>query len=285
MNPPLLQCFHCRSPQLKRFAFTGRYLIAAAIGILNNQCSWTPEIETVIHDSPNGFISLQTTPELNIAPKHPSLIPESLITKILIGIQKSQEEGMLQQLLLSAPPLVPAFSPSQIVFLAPQVSLALSKATPEEIIHFRCPAIDEGASLVQGTIAVFPPSNFLVTLKDAKDSSGLPSKRQNSPQRLQSTSSLTFSQKEAVMKEEEIQDFMAIPAMSEGILINLQSLAPSNQTNKENQQRNHGKPVTRDKNGGTPMELDSLKEQLRDLRKKVDQQTEEIRRLKQAAPP
>jgi len=192
---------------------------------------------------------------------------------------------MLQQLLLSAPPPVPAFSPSQISFLAPQLSLALSKATPEEVIHFRCPATDERSSLVQGTIAIFPPSNFLLTLKEAKESSGMPSKIQNSSQKLQNTSSLTFSQKEAVMRREDIQTFMAIPAMSEGILINYQGLAPSNEQHQENQSGNHGQTMPGDENGDSPGELDSLNEQLRDLRKKVDQQTEEIRRLKQTAPP
>jgi len=280
-----LNYFYSLSPPLKRFVFTGQYLFAAAIGIINIQCSWTPEIETVLHDSPHGFISLQTTPALKIAPQHPSSIPESLITKILARITKSQEEGMLQQLLLSAPPPVPAFSPSQISFLAPQLSLALSKATPEEVIHFRCPATDERSFLVQGTIAVFPPSNFLLTLKDAKESSRMPSKIQNSSQKLQNTSSLTFSQKEAVMRKEDIQTFMTIPAMSEGILINFQLLAHSNQQKQENQPSDHGKTMPSDENGETPRELDSLNEQLRDLRRKVDQQTEEIRRLKQTAPP
>lgn len=260
-------------------------MIAAAIGIFNVQCSWTPDVETVLHDSPNGFISLQTTPALKIAPNHPASLPESLIIKILAGITKTQEEGMLQQLLLSAPPTVPAFSPLQIDFLAPQLSLALSKATPEEIIHFRCPATDEQSSLIQGTIAVFPPSNLLLTLKDAQESSGRPSKLQNSSQRLQRTSFLTFSQEEAFMRGEEIQAFMAIPAMSQGILINYQRLAPSNQNNQENQPNKHANPMISNKKGENPMELDSLNEQLRDLRKKVDQQTNEIRRLKQTAPP
>ena len=285
MIQQFFNCFHSLPPQLKRFALTSLYVIAAAIGIFNIQCSWTPEIETVLHDTPNGFISLQTTPALKIAPKHPVTIPESLITKILLGIQKGQEEGMLQQLLLANPPPVPAFSPSQISFLATQVSLALAKATPEEIIHFRCPAIDEGASLVQGTIAVFPPSNFLVTLKDRNESSGIPSKMQNSSQRLQSRGSLTFSHKEAVMREEDIKAFMAIPAMSEGILINYRGLASSNQNTQENQPSHHDKPVPSKENGETPIELDSLQKQLKDLRKKVDQQSEEIHRLKQTAPP
>jgi hypothetical protein len=287
MIHPLLYryCYHSLSPQLKQFAFTKRWLIVAAIGIFNLQCSWTPEVETVLHNSPNGFISLQTTHALKIAPKHPSSIPESLITKILKGITKSQEGGMLQQILLSAPPAVPVFSSSQIAFLAPHLSMALSKATPEEIIHFRCTVTDEQPSLIQGTVAIFPPTNLLLTLRDAQESSGMPSKLQNSSRKLQTTTSLTFSQEEAFKQGEELQAFMAIPSTSHGIVINYQRLPPSNQNNQENQPNKHGTQITGDQKDGSPLEMDALNEQLRDLRKKVDQQTEEIQRLKQTAPP
>jgi hypothetical protein len=280
---PLLFRYH--SPQRKQFAFTQRWLIVAAIGIFNLQCSWTPEVETVLHDSPAGFIALQTTPALEIAPKHPSSIPESLIAKILRGITKSQEGGMLQQVLLSAPPAVPVFSPSQIAFLAPHLSMALSKATPEEIIHFRCTVTQEQPSLIQGTIAVFPPTNFLLTLRDAHESSRMPSKLQNSSRKLQATTSLTFSHEEAFKRDEDLQAFMAIPPTSHGIVINYQHLAPSNQSHQENQPNKHGNQITNDEKDGSPLEMDAMNEQLRDLRKKVDQQTEEIQRLKQMEHP
>jgi hypothetical protein len=277
--------FRYHSPQRKQFAFTQRWLIVAVIGIFNLQCSWTPEIETVLHDSPAGFIALQTTPALEIAPKHPSSIAESLIAKILRGITKSQEGGMLQQVLLSAPPAVPVFSPSQIAFLAPHLSMALSKATPEEIIHFRCTVTEEQPSLIQGTIAVFPPTSFLLTLRDAQESSRMPSKLQNSSRKLQTTTSLTFSHEEAFKRDEGLQAFMAMPPTSHGIVINYQHLAPSNQRNQENQPNKHGNQITNDEKDGSPLEIDAMNEQLRDLRKKVDQQTEEIQRLNQMKPP
>lgn len=256
------------------------------MGIFNLQCSWTPEVETVLHDSPkNCFIALQTTYALKITPKHPSSIPEPLIAKILSGITKSEEVGILQQLLLSAPLTVPVFSSEQVEFLAPQLSIALFKATPEEIIHFRCAATDKQSSLVQGTVAIFPPTNLVLTLKDVNESSGRPSKMQNYARRLQTTTTLTFSQEKASPMGEKVQAFMAIPSTSVGIVINYQHLVSSNQNNEENQPSKYDTQITNDRKGGTPMEMNSLNEQLRDLREKVDQQAEEIRRLKQTVPP
>jgi len=256
----------------------------AVLGIFNLQCSWTPEIETILHDRDDCFISLKTTRALKVTPKHPASISEPLITKIFMEITKSQEEGMLQQLLGSAPTTVPAFSPSQIEVLAPHVSMALSKATPEEIIHFRCLATDEQASLVQGTVAVFSPTYLFLTLTDAKESSGIPSKIQNSSRRLQTTTSLSFPQDKALLKGEDIQSFMVIPTSYHWIIINYQQLEPLNTNIQGNQPYKFDTPTPSDKKGESPREMDSLNEQLNDLRRKVDQQAEEIRRLKQTAP-
>jgi hypothetical protein len=200
-------------------------------------------------------------------------------------ITKTQEEGMLQQLLLSPPPTVSVFSPSQIKVLAPQISLALSQVTPEEIIHFRCLATDEQSSLVQGTVAVFPPTYLLLTMKDDNETSGIPSKIQHSSRRLQTTTSLSIAQNETLNRGENVQTFMAIPSTSHGIIINYQRIGSSNQNNQENQPNKFATPINSDKKGETPREMDSLTEQMKDLQKKVDQQAEEIRRLKQSAPP
>lgn len=163
--------------------------------------------------------------------------------------------------------------------------MALSKATSEEIIHFRCAASNEQPAPIQGIVAIFPPTIFLLILKDAQESSVMPSKLQNSSRKLQTTASLTFSQDEFFKRGEEIQAFMAIPSTSHGIAINYQHLAPSNKNNLESQPNKHGTQITSDGKSGSPLEMDELNEQLRDLRKKVDQQAEEIHRLKQRAPP
>lgn len=197
----------------------------------------------------------------------------------------SQEEGILQQLVLSTHDAVPAFSPSQIDFLAPYLSMAFSLATPEEIIHFKCLSTDEQSFQVQGTLGIFPPTTLLLTLKDLKGSPEISPKIQHSSRKLQTTTSLTFSHKEAIIKAEEVQAFMTIPSTSHWIAINYQRLASSNPNNKEIQLNQHGTQTTHDEKIETPIEMDSLNDQLRDLRKTIDQQAEEIRRLQRSSPP
>ncbi len=276
---------HSFTPSLRHFKpieFTRRCLIIATLTAFNLQCSWTPEVETVLYEGPECVISLKTSDALKQAPKHPAFLSESLIAKILKGMTISQEEGILQQLLLPTHHPVLAFSPSQIDFLAPHVSMAFSQVTPEEIIHFKCPPTNEQSFPIQGMLAVFPPSSLLLTLENLKLYSGVSPKMQNSPQKLQPTS-LVFSHQEAIIRPEEVQAFMAIPSTYHRIAINYQSLESLNQISKENQPTQPGTQPTPHKNTEAPLTIDSLNSQLRDLQKIVDQQAEEIRRLQDSS--
>ncbi len=272
---------HSFTPSLGHFkplGFTKRCLIIATLAIFNLQCSWTPEVETVLYKGPECVISLKTSHALKQAPKHPAFLSESLIAKILNGMTISQEEGILQQLLLSKHHPVPAFSSSQIDFLAPHVSMAFSQVTPEEVIHFKCPPTNEQHIPIQGMLAVFPPSSLLLTLENFKLYPGGSPKMQNTSQKLQPTS-LVFSYQESIIRAEEAQNFMTIPSTSHGIAINYQSLDSLNPISKENQLTQPGVQIPPHKNTEAPLTIDSLNSQLRDLQKIVDQQAEEIRRL------
>ncbi len=263
----------------KPLRFTKRCLIIATLAIFQLQCSWTPEVETVFYEGPECVISLKTSHALKQAPKHPAFLSESLIAKILNGMTISQKEGILQQLLLSKHHPIPAFSPSQIDFLAPHVSMAFSQVTPEEVIHFKCPPTNEQHIPIQGMLAVFPPSSLLLTLENFKPYPGLSPKMQKNPSQKRQPTSLVFSHQEAIIRAEEIQNLMTIPSTSNGIAINYQSLESLTPISNENQLNQSDTNTTSHKNTESPMTIDSLNSQLRDLKKIVDQQAEEIRRL------
>lgn len=278
---------HSFTPSLRHFkpiGFTGRCLIVATLTTFNLQCSWTPEVETVLQDGPECIISLKTSHTLKKTPRHPVLLSESLIAKILKGIAINQEEGILQQLLLSTHHPVSPFSPSQIDFLAHHISMAFSQVTPEEIIHFKCSPTDEPFFSAQGTLAVFPPSFLLLTLKNLTPYPAASPKMQRSSRKSQTTS-LTFFHQEAVIRTEEVQAFMTVPSTYHWIGIDYQSLDPSNPNSKKNQLTQPGPQTTPNKKAEPPVTMDSLNSQLRDLQKIVDQQAEEIRRLQDSSSP
>ncbi|MCA9499979.1 MAG: hypothetical protein MRJ67_03725 [Nitrospirales bacterium] len=72
---------------------------------------------------------------------------------------------------------------------------------------------------------------------------------------------------------------MEIPSTYHKIAINYQSLELLNPISKENQPTQPDTKKIPHKSPEAPLTIDSLNSQLRDLKKIVDQQAEEIRRL------
>lgn len=245
------------------------------------QCSWTPEIETSLHHSQEGTISLQTTQAFKIPPQHPTSISDSSIQEILEGISQTQESGLLQQLLSGPAAKQQIFSPSQVRFLAPQLALAFSQATPDELVSFTCAATDENSSIIRGTVAIFPSSLFLITVKNSQNSLVVHNKGENSSGLLQENVSMEFSKTEVVLPREEAMAYMTLPSNSNWIAINFAQLGTSALHTSQPQPTQSNTPIPSNLEVSDSVENESVKEQLRELRRKVEEQTKEIKRLEQ----
>ena len=261
--------------------------IVLAIGLSHIQCSWTPDVETLLYQSEEGTIALQTTKNFNVAPKHPAWISDSLIQEMLGGITQTQESGLLQKIFAGSPLQLPVFSPSQIRFLGPHLASALSKATPEELVSFICKDPDGNSSMVKGTVAVFHPTTILINLKNYRKSVFDQGKGKNSRGNLQRYTTIHFSQEEALINPKESQPLMEIPANSHWVMINYSLLKTVNLeephvlTSTSDGMTNDG---MKEQNAQEINSLNELNEQLLDLRRKVDEQNEEIKRLQQTEP-
>ena len=251
--------------------------------LLAVQCTWTPTIKTLIHQSEEGNITLETSRQFKILPNHPQVLSESIIKQILQGLTHTQENGLLQELFISDSKPSPVFSSAQIAFLTPHLVDAFSKATPEELIAFRIPGQKEGAAQVRGEIAVFPPAIFLSTIQSFADYQGNPSKMASSSRNLQKHTTLMFSPEKAVLNPKETQRFMNLSSQDSWIAINYADLVPFS----ENALDKEARPTPSIQNHqleGTSSAKNTLEQQLQDLRRKVDEQAEEIQRLQQATP-
>jgi len=140
-----------------RVAFFKRGLpsLLLALSVFWGGCSWTPQVETVLFDGPQGFVSLRTLPEGMLRASHPIDIPEAVLARTLRGISTKKKFRLLQNLLTGGSQEKQTFSMNQVKILAPQLAGALSKATPEELVYFRSPTTSTGDSpFIEGTLLV-----------------------------------------------------------------------------------------------------------------------------------
>jgi len=216
-----------------------------------------------------------------MSPQHPQVLSESLIKQILQGISQIQERGILQELFISDPKLSPVFSPSQIKFLTPHLAEAFSKATSEELITFRSLGNDEeGVTQVTGAVAVFSPNIFFLILQ----SPGHLSKMGSSSQNFQKLTTLMFSQKDAMLEQKDVHQFIKISPKDVGIAIDYAGLNSKRGSQYKVEERKPNPSITTSKPKTTSPEMNSLQEQLKDLQRQVEEQAEEIQRLQQTGP-
>ncbi len=243
------------------------------------QCSWAPEIQTLIHTDAEGTIALETFSNFTIKPQHPHIFPEALIKQILQGITQIQERGVLQELLISTPKPSQVFTQADIDFLTPHLVEAISKATPEEIITFRGLRNTREQKPLSGKVAIFSPTIFFLTLQNSRNYMGNASKTSSSTEKLLKKTRLSFSQTQSILQGKDRNAFIKISPHETWIAIDYVSLAPPKETTHTREEKGPNSALPTDKPDAIQPNLNVLQEEIRDLRKKIEAQEKEIQRL------
>lgn len=100
-------------------------------------CASPPRPELTIHDSPRGAVYLERITDTSFQATHPITLEAGVIARALRGIQVRDDRNTLQAFLSARPEAVRAFSDQEAEFLAPFISTALAKASPDQRIGFR----------------------------------------------------------------------------------------------------------------------------------------------------
>ncbi len=100
-------------------------------------CASSPRAGVTIHDSPRGSVFLERIQAGSFQATHPITLETGVIARALRGIQVRDDRNTLQAFLASRPEAVRAFSDQEADFLAPFISTALAKASPDQRIGFR----------------------------------------------------------------------------------------------------------------------------------------------------
>jgi hypothetical protein len=110
---------------------------ALLVCVLTSGCASAPRPKLTIHDGPRGTVHLEQIPDTSFQATHPIMLEPDTVARVLRGIQVRDDRTTLQAFLASRPESVRAFSDEDAEFLAPFISSALAKASPDQRIGFR----------------------------------------------------------------------------------------------------------------------------------------------------
>ena len=140
-----------------------RIPLLGLIGLLGyvGGCFWTPQVETTLHDSASGTVSLLTIDDKTLQVDHPVDIKTTTMAQVLRGTHRFRDRRLVEGLVSGDAEPKPIFSRAQISFLAPLLSSALEQATSEEQVFFQCTAEKAGAPPIEGKMLVHNSTLFL----------------------------------------------------------------------------------------------------------------------------
>lgn len=119
------------------FSFTGLRMVFFCALLSLGSCASNPELDLMLHESPQGAVYLERIPDRSFLAAHPIKIDQDTIARVLQGILVKENQGLLQNFLAGQPQAVPAFSEGEVRYLAPLLAEGLTRAAVDQQIGFR----------------------------------------------------------------------------------------------------------------------------------------------------
>ncbi len=278
-------------------------------------CSWTPQIETELHNSSRGIVLLRTIEDSSLGANHPVDIKMTTMEHILRGAHTFRDPRLIEGLITDEDKPKRLFSQSQIRFLAPLLTSALAQATPEEEVFFQCTSDYEGAPPIKGNMLVHDSTLFLswreplskpkVLAKQHRRTAGLmdPSMPQGHM--------ITFFPHEAIRVEDDSTkyylkrlgentlaiDYMLLAGLPKAVFDIPELQEEGESKAKQDRPKMEDQPSVEDRTSGDPTtagtsetppdpgsDIRELREQMEQLQREMDKQQKELDRIKKDQP-
>ncbi len=291
------------------YMFVLSVLFLGYLGLMATGCAGThPSIP--IHEAPLGTVFLEPVSGTSFQASHPIKLSETTVADILRGIHTKEKAGLLLLLgkALKSTNLndIRTFSEDEIAFLTPHITTALAQATPNQRVGFhlystpeisQSPKVNQNRETTSGYLFADGLSLHF-TLTQYRYRAGKKSNAsQKEPRPLPDTDGLrdrevTFLPEAAVRPEAYDRSSWMGKSEDRSLAIDYQLLArvlsaPASMTQPA---PTVAAPVPPPPTTPAPSaekqdaDLQAFKEEMKALRKKVDEQEAELQRLKSSTP-
>jgi hypothetical protein len=106
-------------------------------------CSTVPEVDISIDESARGGVYLERISDRSFEAAHPIKIDPTTIGRVLSGVLVKDDQGVIKTFFMGIPDARPAFSESEVTYLAPLISEGLRRAAPDQQVGFHLAQVGE----------------------------------------------------------------------------------------------------------------------------------------------
>jgi len=117
-------------PRLALVLLTGITLALSA-------CAMGPDLDLTIHESERGGVYVERIPDRSFQAAHPITVSADTMARVLRGVVVKEDHGLLGYLVAGKPEAVRAFKDEDVEYLAPLLVEGLTRAASDQQVGFR----------------------------------------------------------------------------------------------------------------------------------------------------
>ena len=141
-------------PRLALVLLTGITLALSA-------CATGPELDLTIQESERGAVYVERISDRSFQAAHPITLSVDTMARVLRGVVVKEGRGFFQNLIAGKPEGVRVFGDEDIEYLAPLLVKGLKRAAPDEQVGFRVAQTGAPAKSTKGSLYAYGRSLYL----------------------------------------------------------------------------------------------------------------------------
>jgi hypothetical protein len=113
------------------------FVLLTGITLALSACATGPDLDMKIHESERGSVYVERIPDRSFQAAHPITLSADTMARVLRGVVVQDGRGVLGNLAATKPEAVRAFGDEDVAYLAPLLVEGLTKAAADQQVGFR----------------------------------------------------------------------------------------------------------------------------------------------------
>ena len=112
-------------------------VLLTGITLALSACATGPDLDVTIHESERGAVYVERIPDRSLQATHPMTLSAETMARVLRGVVVKDSRGRLGNLAAGKPEAVRAFADEDVAYLAPLLAEGLTRAASDQQVGFR----------------------------------------------------------------------------------------------------------------------------------------------------
>ena len=136
-------------------------ILLTGIALALSACATGPELDVTIHESERGAVYVERVPDRSFHAAHPLTVSTDTMARVLRGVVIKENGGFLRNMIAGKPEAVRVFGDEKVAYLAPLLVEGLARAASDQQVGFRVGHTVAPTESTKGSLYAYGKSLYL----------------------------------------------------------------------------------------------------------------------------